>query len=167
MGLAALEDLEVVYLQAVYGREEDQHWLPVEVGFRQPAYCTAAGQVLLAALDEDERRERVERMRFEDPEVPTGWTAELLWSALEDTEREGVGINDAGSELGVQEIAVGVSDDEGRLVAAVGLTGFKPQVSIKRLLVDHLEALEQTAEEISWVGSGLVGEKLEHSFAKH
>jgi DNA-binding IclR family transcriptional regulator len=169
VGLAVLDDLEVVYLLRLSGRGDDRSWLsgrgddrswlsgrgddrswlPARVASRAPAYCTAAGKVLLAGLPEDERRERVGRIPFDKDGVPTAWTAELLWSDLEETRREGVGIDDEESALGIQAIAVGVRGVSGGVVAALNLVGWQGQISIREMLDDHLEALRKAAEEIS------------------
>jgi IclR family pca regulon transcriptional regulator len=144
--MAVLEDLDLVYLLRVHGGEVERNWLPVDAASRLPAYPTAAGKVLLAGLPEEERRDRVQRISFDDAEVPTDWTAAMLESELLTTRQDCLGINDGESALGIQAIAVGVENASGEVVAALNLVGWQPHISIRRMLVDHLDALQRIAE---------------------
>jgi IclR family KDG regulon transcriptional repressor len=92
------------------------------VGKTIPLYCTAIGKLLLAYLDESERNEIIDRLRFVACTANTLKTAQAL-------QRELAGIRDVGWAMDLEEHETGViclsapiRDHTGRVIAAIGVS---------------------------------------------
>src|SRR5258705_8742820 len=118
--LAVLDGSEIMY---VFNLESTQAIrMRSDVGVRKPAYCTAAGQAILA-FQPAEVLARVVRDGL-SPRTPQHITDPLaLKKVLEAVRLRGCAIEDEESELGMRCIAAPLRNDAGEVVAAIGLAG--------------------------------------------
>jgi IclR family pca regulon transcriptional regulator len=146
VSLAVLQDDWVIFV----ARAEAERIVStgVRVGARLPAWCSATGRVLLAALPEAERERRLAQVR---PEARTRRTvvdrAELRLR-IETAGREGLALLDEELELGMRAMAVPVADSRGRVKAAVSVSALAARVSLQALRDDFQPVLRRAAEAI-------------------
>ncbi len=105
----------------------------LEVGARLPAYCSATGRVLLAAMPKEDVRFLLNRMSRPalTPKTRTG-----LRDILQEIDRarqQGYAIVDEELEIGLRSIAVPLRTGRGELVAALSLS-----VSTQRMKRDEM-----------------------------
>lgn len=118
---AVLDGDEVVYVLRVPGRKIVS--IHLGVGTRLPAYCTALGRVLLAALPEAKARRRLAAHPLEARTPKTETDPERLLALLAEARRDGHALVDEELELGLVSIAVPVRNHAGRVIAAVNVSG--------------------------------------------
>ena len=141
--VAVMDDGEVVYVARAATRRIMA--VTLGVGSRVPAYCTALGRVLLAAMppqravSELSRRELVPHTRF------TVTSRRHLEDILADTRTEGFAVNDQELEIGLRAIAVPVRNVVGVTVAAMNVSAQASRVTRRELLEKALPLLRAAA----------------------
>lgn len=144
--LAVLEDLDVLYVEKLYGHNRVR--TPSPVGGRVPSHCSAVGKALLAFSDE----ETVERLITRGLEARTPYTivlARLFRECLAGVRREGVAFDREESTLGVTCVAAPILR-HGHAVAAISVSGYS-----SRFVPDALTRSMRKAA--SGIGEALVG----------
>jgi DNA-binding IclR family transcriptional regulator len=131
--VGVLDRGEVLYVDSVEGGEVVRATAPV--GTRRPIYCTAVGKVLVSEMDQASRDQVLGGSSWErlTPHTVTD---------QEQFERDLVRIREQGYAIDVEEFSMGLTclgapirDADGRMIAAVGVTG-----PAWRLEGAHLEA---------------------------
>lgn len=122
---------EAVYLDHV----QDDHMLQLftRVGARLPLYSTGGGKVFLAALAEkelDDYLRRVPRIRHT---AGTLDEEEALRLDLADIRRQGYATDNEEMAEGIRCVAAPVFHHDGRIAAAVSVSGASIRISTKRL----------------------------------
>jgi IclR family pca regulon transcriptional regulator len=141
--VAVMDDGEVVYV----ARAATRRIMAVNlgVGSRVPAYCTALGRVLLAAMPPEQSakalstRELVPHTRF------TVTSRRQLEEILAETRAEGFAVNDQELEIGLRAIAVPVRNVVGITVAAMNVSAQASRVTRRELLEKALPLLRAAA----------------------
>jgi DNA-binding IclR family transcriptional regulator len=117
-------------------------------GIRVPAHCTAAGKVLLAALDPNEL-DAVVTLRGLEPSTPLSITSrDALDACLHAVRRSGIGADVEERNLGRACLAAPVRDVTGRTVAAVSASWRASQLTESRR-PELVEAVREAALAIS------------------
>lgn len=145
--IAILEQGELVYIQQV----ESTYMMKMfaRVGNRGPAYCTAAGKVLLAYLEEEKLINIILKTKFIKFTDKTITDPEELKEELVYIRKRGYSLDVEEMEEGVKCIAFPVMNHEGRVVAAVSISGPMSRMTDKRLKDTLLINLRETALKIS------------------
>ena len=144
--VAVMDDGEVVYVARAATRRIMA--VTLGVGSRVPAYCTALGRVLLAAMPPQQatrelsRRELVPHTRF------TVTSRRHLEDILADTRTEGFAVNDQELEIGLRAIAVPVRNVVGVTVAAMNVSAQASRVTRRELLEKALPLLRAAAARL-------------------
>ena len=120
----------------------------VRVGARLPAWCSATGRVLLAALPEDELDQRLAAVRLERRTAHTVDDHAELRRRIEAAGREGLAVLDEETELGMRALAVPVRDSQGRVLAALSVSAFAARVSAQALRQDFRPVLQSITAEL-------------------
>lgn len=120
----------------------------LNTGSRLPAYCSSMGRVLLAALPEDEARERLEASDRIKRTEKTLTDIDDLLQELERVRRNGYAINDQELEVGLRSIAVPVYNMAGDVVAALNVGVQAARRSTKDLKTDILPILLEEQEKL-------------------
>jgi IclR family pca regulon transcriptional regulator len=146
--LATLEGHEALYLACT---ATAQRFLSVEirVGTRLPAYCTSLGQVLLAALDAACLDEYLAGATLAARTSRTLCEPQALRERLDEVRGQGWCFIDQELEAGLRSIAVPVHDAEGRVLAAMSVSGHAARVSRAELETRYLPALQAASRELS------------------
>jgi IclR family transcriptional regulator, KDG regulon repressor len=107
-------------------------------GRRTDLQCTAVGKILLAYLSEEEQRAFLARHRSIRHTTRTIASPEGLMEEFAWIRKRGYAFDDQEQELNVRCLAVSVSSDEQRPVAALGITGTLFEIRLDN--IEHLAA---------------------------
>ena len=119
------------------------------VGSRLPAAYTSMGRVLLAALPEDEREQRVAGMQMVAHTPKTITDPDELLMQLAKVRRQGYAVINEELELGLLSMAVPLRDRTGRVVAAINVSAQAHQTSVEHMKEAYLPKLQEAAQRIS------------------
>jgi IclR family pca regulon transcriptional regulator len=146
VSLAVLEDDWVIFV----ARAEAERIVStgVRVGARLPAWCSATGRVLLAALPEAELDRRLAAIRPESRTPHTVANRAELRRRIDLARDEGFALLDEELELGMRAMALPVTDSRGRLRAAVSVSALAARVSLDTLRNDFEPVLRRAADGI-------------------
>ena len=143
VSLAVLDGADVLFV----GRAEASRIIATGVGIgrRLPAYCSATGRVLLAALSDAEVRARLaERPRV--ARTPRTLVAlGRIVAAVGEARRDGYAISDEEIELGMRALAVAVRDATGTTVAAMSVSVPAVRIDAAALRTTFLPVLTEHA----------------------
>ncbi|GAB7188299.1 beta-ketoadipate pathway transcriptional regulators PcaR/PcaU/PobR family protein [Kitasatospora sp. Ki12] len=120
----------------------------ITVGTRFPAYATSMGRVLLAALPEQERLDHLSRVTPRQFTPRTRTTVPALSHALATAAREGWALVDQELEEGLCSLAVPVTDDLGRVIAAANVALHASRGTADQIRDTVLPPLREAARRI-------------------
>jgi IclR family pca regulon transcriptional regulator len=147
--MAVLDGMESVYVARV--RPRHSMYLQVDVGERQPLYCTSTGRVLLAAMEPEQvdaylgQIERPALTRY------TITDETELRKTLREVSASGYALIDQEVELGLRAIAVPVHAKSGKVVAGVSVGTHTGRASKEDIIKKILPPLRDCAREIEGV----------------
>ena len=145
--LSMLDETDVVFVVRVPTHRIMNYML--SVGARLPAYVSAHGRVLLAALNGDALDryfQRAELLRFNSRTLTS---EEQLRAELDTVRAQGWAMIDQEFEVNVRSIAAPVHDAAGLVAGAIGCSCHAGRVSIEQLSGVFLPRLLETAAEIT------------------
>lgn len=136
-----LDDADVICIAATSaGRTVSATLQP---GIRVPAYCTANGRVLVAAMTPTASDAWVAQQTLRPLTPHTITRPERLRVELQRTRERGYATVDQEMELGMRTLAVPLSNWRGDTVAAINLTVHASRMSIDDLVASGLPALRE------------------------
>ena len=143
---SVLDGTEIVYIaRASQKRVMSINLMP---GSRLPAYCASMGRVMLAALPEEEARVLLEQtvLKAFTPNTKTD-PAELMqeFARVRD---QGFAVINQELELGLCSIAVPLTNDRGRVIAALNIGAPAAQVSADEMAERYLQPLKAVAKSL-------------------
>ncbi|MGO8919521.1 MAG: IclR family transcriptional regulator C-terminal domain-containing protein [Stellaceae bacterium] len=115
------------------------------VGFRLPAYCTALGRVLLAALSEAALEAYLERLQPAAQTEHTITDKRRLRQAIAAVRADGFAFADQEAELGFRSVAVPLRRYDGVVIAALNIGTRIERASVETMLGSHLPRLRADA----------------------
>lgn len=118
------------------------------VGVVRPAYCTALGKVILAALRPDQLDRYIERIELKPLTSKTIIEPQRLRREIEDVRRAGIAFDDGEFDNEVRCAAMPVRDFSGQVVGAIGISGPVWRLSIQALQ-NHARILGESARRLS------------------
>jgi len=127
-----LNGSEVIYLDRVEGK-----WplgLRFDAGSRVPAHCTAIGKLLLSRLPESDRYTLVNTMPKPAYTHNTITETLLLFDALEEIQRDGIGTDDQEFMHGVVCVSVPVIDADGRCFGGIAISAPEARMTLNEAL---------------------------------
>lgn len=107
--------------------------LTERVGVVRPAYCTALGKVILAALSPEQLEHYLERVALEPLTPSTITDKDRLRRDIEEIRRAGIGFDDGEFNSEVRCAAMPVHDFSGQVTGAIGISGPVWRLSIQGL----------------------------------
>jgi IclR family pca regulon transcriptional regulator len=116
----------------------------LQPGTRVPAYCTANGRVLLAALPRAEADAWIACRTFERRTAKTLTSHERLRAELARVRSQGYAVVDQELELGLRTLSVPLLSSHGDVLAAINISVHAARLSIEQLIDNCLPALRQT-----------------------
>ena len=119
------------------------------IGYRLPAYCSALGRVLLAALPPDQLSTYLEATPLIAITTRTLTDRPALLAELACVHDKGFSYVDQEAEHGFRSIAVPLCRFDGTVVAALNIGARVEQADRAAMLGRHLQTLQTEAEELS------------------
>lgn len=116
----------------------------LQPGTRVPAYCTANGRVLLAALPDEALEAWLAGRPLPALTPHTITDAERLRAELGRVRRQGYAVVDQELELGLRTLSVPLVSADGAVLAAINVSVHAARRSVESLLEHGLPALRQT-----------------------
>ena len=154
--LAVLDGLEVVYIDQV--ETENLIKMRARLGWRGPAYCTAAGKALLADLPRAELERLIGQRVLKRYTARTITDPERLFEELARIREEGYALDFGEMEPGVRCAAAPIRSHEGPALYAVSVSGPGIRINGDRLRRFIVPAVLRAAEAISGeLGAGRRG----------
>lgn len=141
--LAILDGISAVYLAL----SESPHPMKLtsRAGARLPAYTSAIGKALLAALDPEEAARRLDGAQLDKLTDHTIVSVPALLEELERTRERGYGVDDEEFAIGLRCIAVPIRDLDDKVVAAISVSMPTPRYS-RKAAANARAALAEAAE---------------------
>lgn len=127
------------------------------VGIVQPAYCTALGKVMLAALRPEQFERYHERTKLRPFTPKTIADPQRLRTEIESTRATGLAFDEGEFEAELRCCSVPVRDLIGHVVGAIGISGPVRRLSIQTLQ-GRAKVVEQAAARLS-AEFGAAGDK--------
>ncbi|MBW2057193.1 MAG: IclR family transcriptional regulator [Deltaproteobacteria bacterium] len=131
-----------------------------EVGSQLPINVSAAGMVLAAALDDKELGKLLREQDFpaNTPNAPTD--PDELRRILMDVARQGFAIDDQQYAVGIRCIAAPILNHDGRVIAAINITGSLLSMTDDRMdtLIDEVRgAALEASKKMGYPGESIAG----------
>ncbi len=117
-------------------------------GSRIPAYCSAMGRVLLAAMPEEEARALVTDMNRRPLTALTLTDVDKIMEQVRITRERGYGTVDQEFEIGLCALAIPVRDKRSTVVAALNVGSQSYVKSMDDLIRLHLDTMLQVRESL-------------------
>ncbi|MGH9119766.1 MAG: IclR family transcriptional regulator domain-containing protein [Acidimicrobiales bacterium] len=144
---SVLDDDEIVYVARVPTKRIMT--INLVVGSRLPAYPTSMGRVLLAGLAPQELDGFFDRVELEPLTERTVTDEGRLRSVIDEVREQGWAIVDQELEEGVRSVAAPLVNADGRVVAALNVSGHATRVTLETLRRTFLPRVLDTAGRIN------------------
>jgi len=118
------------------------------VGVVRPAYCTALGKVILAALLPDQLDRYLERVELKPLTSKTITSAQRLRRELQDVRRTGIAFDDGEFDEEMRCAAMPVHDFSGQVIGAIVISGPVWRLSIQ-VLQSKVRNIGEAARKLS------------------
>jgi IclR family transcriptional regulator, pca regulon regulatory protein len=142
--LAVLEDGFAVFVARAEVRELVS--ATVRLGSRLPAHTSSNGRILLAALDDKALEQELQNLRPAlGAKGPLARDKAMVKRRVLEARVAGYSTSDEELEYGVRTLAVPVRDTRGHVHAAMSISAFAHQITIKALIDKHLPLLKAAA----------------------
>lgn len=147
--LAILDGAEVVYIDQIESTNIVIVKMFARIGSRGPAYCTGTGKVLLADLPVDELRKRLAKVEFFQFTPRTITNIDRLIAVLAKIRQDGYALDFSERDEGVTCVAAPIRNYEGRVMAALSVSGPANRMEPEKIQQKILPAVLETAGFIS------------------
>ncbi|SMG57982.1 IclR family transcriptional regulator [Paraburkholderia susongensis] len=144
---AVLDRTEIVYVLRVPTHKIMT--INLSIGSRLPAYCTSMGRVLLAALDDDTLDATLNSAPLYAHTPRTVTDKEELKKLIAQVRRQGWAIVDQELEGGLISLSAPIRNRQGRVIAAMNISGNAQRNSAKQMVKAFLEPLQEAAQTVS------------------
>jgi IclR family pca regulon transcriptional regulator len=144
---AVLDRTEIVYVLRVPTHKIMT--INLSIGSRLPAWCTSMGRVLLAALDDAQLDATLDASNIRAYTSRTVTDKQELKSAIAQVRRQGWAIVDQELEGGLISLSAPIRNRQGRVIAAMNISGNAQRASAKQMVKAFLEPLQQAAQSVS------------------
>ena len=145
--LAILDGTDAVYLLRVAG--PNRLVSNVRAGTRLPAHATVMGRALLAGHDAEALRRRFGDAPLVAATRETATTIGALEAQVREIRTRGYALSVAGFEAGISSVGAPVRNASNEVVAAINFTGPDSQFDRERLRTEVVEAVCETAGDLS------------------
>lgn len=145
--MSVLDGPEVVYVARVPTKRIMT--ISLALGSRLPAYPTSMGRILLAALPDAEIDDYLNTTPLLPLTKHTVTDPDTLRGVLTKVRDQGYSLVDQELEVGVRSVAAPVTTVNGRVVAAMNVSGHASRVTVSQLRQEYLPRLLEAAAETS------------------
>lgn len=142
-----LDGTEVVYIATVPAKRAAR--LTVNIGTRYPAYATSTGQILLANLEPAKQKAVLAETNFKKLTESTVTDPKALSEILAVVKRKGVAVVEDGIDYGVLSVAVPITTDQGKVIAAINCSTSPSRINRADMTKSRVPILRDAAQKIS------------------
>jgi IclR family transcriptional regulator, pca regulon regulatory protein len=118
-------------------------------GSRLPAFCTSMGRVLLAGLDEARLDEVLAASELRQRTPRTVTDTKELKRIIAQVREQNWAIVDQELEVGLISLSAPIRDRQGRIIAAMNVSGNAQRSTAKQMIRDFLPPLQAAAQRVS------------------
>jgi IclR family pca regulon transcriptional regulator len=144
---AVLDRTEIVYVLRVPTHKIMT--INLSIGSRLPAWCTSMGRVLLSSLDDAALDAVLDASNLHAHTPRTVTDKEELKQIIAQVRRQGWAITDQELEEGLISISAPIRNRQGRIIAAMNISGNAQRNSAKQMMKTFLEPLQKAAQSVS------------------
>ncbi|SEA95945.1 IclR family transcriptional regulator [Paraburkholderia sartisoli] len=144
---AVLDRTEIVYVLRVPTHKIMT--INLSIGSRLPAYCTSMGRVLLSALDDETLDATLGATQLYAHTPRTVTDKDELKKLIAQVRRQGWAIVDQELEGGLISLSAPIRNRQGRVIAAMNISGNAQRNSAKQMVKAFLEPLQHAAQTVS------------------
>jgi IclR family pca regulon transcriptional regulator len=144
---AVLDRTEIVYVLRVPTHKIMT--INLSIGSRLPAWCTSMGRVLLSSLDDAALDAILDASNLHAHTPRTVTDKNELKQIIAQVRRQGWAINDQELEEGLISISAPIRNRQGRIIAAMNISGNAQRNSAKQMMKTFLEPLQKAAQNVS------------------
>ena len=129
--LAIMDSKEVVYVECIESNQNLRTF--TKLGNRVPLYATGVGKIFLANMNIDDLNEYINSVELSRRTDSTIVDAKELKEQLADILKQGYAIDNEEMEIGIRCIASAIRNWEGRIVAAMSISGPSSRLNTARI----------------------------------
>ncbi|TKC92385.1 IclR family transcriptional regulator [Trinickia terrae] len=144
---AVLDRTEIVYVLRVPTHKIMT--INLSIGSRLPAYCTSMGRMLLSALSDEELDAALDASPIKQYTPRTITDKDELKKTIAQVRRQGWSVVDQELEAGLISLSAPIRNRQGRVIAALNISGNVQRNSAKQMVKAFLEPLQQAAQTVS------------------
>jgi IclR family transcriptional regulator, pca regulon regulatory protein len=144
---AVLDRTEIVYVLRVPTHKIMT--INLSIGSRLPAYCTSMGRVLLAALSDEELDATLDATQIVAHTPRTVTDKDELKKSIAQVRAQGWAIVDQELEAGLISMSAPIRNRQGRVIAALNISGNVQRKSAKQMVKAFLEPLQEASRTVS------------------
>lgn len=145
--IAVLDGAEIVYVMRVPTHKIMK--ISLGIGSRLPAYCTSLGRVLLSDLEDDEIVRRLESAQRTALTRYTVTDVATLLKRIQQVRKQGWCLSNQELEEGLISVAAPLRGANGRITAAINVSGQANRTDAQSMQEKILPALLETADTVS------------------
>lgn len=149
---AVLDGTDIVYVLRIPVQKIMS--INLSVGSRLPAYCSSMGRVLLAGLDENELDARLAASTLDRRTPHTLTDRHALKAAIAQVRMQGWALVDQELEAGLISLSAPIRDRQGRVIAAMNISGNAQRTNATQMTTRFLEPLRAAAHHVSLLVAG-------------
>ncbi|MDE1179705.1 IclR family transcriptional regulator [Paraburkholderia sp.] len=144
---AVLDRTEIVYVLRVPTHKIMT--INLSIGSRLPAYCTSMGRVLLSSLDDATLDATLDASPIRAHTARTITDRGELKRAIAQAGAQGWAIVDQELEGGLISLSAPIRNRQGRVIAAMNISGNAQRNSARQMVKTFLEPLQQASQRVS------------------
>lgn len=151
--LVIREGAEIIYIDKVEGDYTLR--MHSRIGRRSPLYCTAVGKVMMAYLEEEERKKLWEESAKKEYTSFTIIQYSQMQEELKKVKKQGYAVDDQEHEIGVRCIGAPIFDYQGNVHAAISVSGPAIRMTPEKIKVFAgflLKYGEKISRELGYMG---------------
>jgi IclR family pca regulon transcriptional regulator len=118
-------------------------------GSRLPAFCTSMGRVLLAGLDEEKLDAVLAASELRQRTPRTVIEPDKLKALIAQVREQNWAIVDQELEVGLISLSAPIRDRQGRIIAAMNISGNAQRSTARQMIRDFLPPLQAAAQRVS------------------
>jgi IclR family KDG regulon transcriptional repressor len=147
--MVVLDRNEIVYIDKIEGDQTSGLRMASRIGFRNPAYSSAVGKVLIAHLPNEELNKFFKEKRLLSRTENTITDITQLKNHLRMVRKQGYAVDDEENEKGIRCVGAPIYNGAGNVIAAISISGPAFRVTRKMIQESFKKEVMETALNIS------------------
>ena len=144
--MSVLDGMDIVYIARVQTKRIMT--ISLDIGTRLPIHATSMGRVLMSGLSPSDLERVLDKIELEAFTPHTITKKQALVKRINLVKRRGWALADQELEIGVRSIACPVRDKDGKITAALNISGHASRVTKEEMIEKYLPPLKKTIEEM-------------------